>query len=136
MKPKPITSTLALIFAGFLVYLGTHALAQRFLIAKPEKESAVCSQGNVTHFVNIYDGVATPKDIVGKMCERLTIINHDDRIRLIAFGVHDKHQTYDGFTQKALAKEQSLTVTLNQAGTYRFHDHIDDQAQGTFTVTN
>jgi uncharacterized membrane protein YukC len=53
----------------------------------------------------------------------------------VAFGLHEHHVPYDGTTEKILIQGQSLTVTLVQAGNFRFHDHWHDQIQGTFTVT-
>jgi hypothetical protein len=70
-----------------------------------------------------------------KLCDTLTLINKDTRLRVMAFGQHDNHQAYDGVTEQVLAEGQSLTVTLNQLGTFRFHDHTQDEVQGTFTVT-
>ncbi len=136
MKQKPFLIVLGLVSAGFITYFVVHAFANQLLQTEPKRAGATCGTYSITHFVNITEGVATPNEVTGKLCDKLSIINHDDRIRLMAFGVHDSHQAYDGTVEKPLQKGESLTVTLNKAGTYRFHDHIDDQAQGIFTVRN
>lgn len=88
-----------------------------------------------THKVLIRDDKVIPSHTTGSLCGTLTIVNLDSEVRLLAFGVHDKHQPYDGIGEKVLRRGQSLTVTLVQAGNFRFHDHIHDEVQGTFTVT-
>lgn len=87
------------------------------------------------HAVTVHGNSVTPAHTTAKLCDTLTINNADDQIRLMAFGPHDHHQPYDGVTERTLAQNQSLTVVLNQAGTFTFHDHLDDAAAGTFTVT-
>lgn len=88
----------------------------------------------VVHTVVIHDAML-PQHTTAKLCDKLTIANEDNQLRLVAFGVHEHHTPYDGITEELLAKGQSLTVTLNQAGTFLFHDHLEDQVNGTFTVT-
>ncbi len=86
------------------------------------------------YMVTIERNVVSPAHIDAGLCGRLTIVNRDDRSRLVAFGVHDSHQPYDGVKERVLSKDQRMTVTLNQPGDYLFHDHFDDAVQGTFTV--
>jgi hypothetical protein len=71
-----------------------------------------------------------------KLCDRLTITNQDPVNRLMAFGIHDRHITYDGITTQQLRSNQSFSVTLVQPGNYIFHDHLDDDVEASFTVTN
>ena len=95
---------------------------------------AECQDKGTAHVVIIQNNSANPQHTSATLCDTLTITNSDNRERLIAFGPHDDHQPYDGITEKVLDKGQDLTITLNQAGTYHFHDHIGDVAQGDFTV--
>lgn len=44
----------------------------------------------------------------------LTIVNAGDRVRKMAFGIHDHHQSYNGVTEKLLKQGEQLTITLNQ----------------------
>lgn len=87
------------------------------------------------HSVTIQDGRVTPRATTAQLCDSLTITNLDKSPRLIAFGQHDHHEPYNGVAEKLLAQGQSLTVQLDQAGNFRFHDHLDDTVQGTFSVT-
>ena len=120
------------------VAAGTPSLASQHLLQdkKTTANSTVsCNRTGVTHVVSIVHNVASPSMTYGKLCDKLQIINYDNQIRLMAFGPHDDHQAYDGVVEEQLASGQSLTVTMDQAGTFHFHDHIGDVAQGDFTVS-
>jgi plastocyanin len=74
--------------------------------------------------------------VAAKRCDTLTITNEDTAAREVAFGIHDHHVPYDGVSERVLNKGQSLTVTLDQTGTFRWHDHLHDEVEGRFTVRN
>jgi hypothetical protein len=93
-----------------------------------------CAPGQPNNLVIIKNDKVIPANTIAKRCQTLTITNHDTDQRLIAFGLHEKHVPYDGVTEQFLATGQSLTVTLVQTGSFRFHDHIHDEVQGTFSV--
>jgi hypothetical protein len=84
--------------------------------------------------VKIQSNQAIPAHIDAKRCDVLAINNYDPVTREMAFGEHDHHTIYDGIYQTLLKQSQGFKVTLNQAGTFRFHDHFDDRVEGTFTV--
>lgn len=94
-----------------------------------------CSHTGQNHLVIMHGHSAVPNHVNAKLCDTLTIKNADPQIRLLAFGPHDHHTAYNGVLERTLQQNQSLTVTLNKTGTYQFHDHLDDAARGTFTVT-
>src|SRR3989344_4139794 len=74
---------------------------------------ARCERGDhASHQVRIRADKASPAHIDAKLCDKLTITNRDDRDRLMAFGQHDNHISYDGVSERVLGKGQSLTVTL------------------------
>jgi len=96
-----------------------------------------CSSGaHANHRVVIQQGKVTPEHTTAPRCDTLTITNLDSTGRLLAFGPHEHHVPYDGVAERVVSKGQSLTVTLVQAGNFRFHDHLHDEVQGTFTVTS
>jgi len=126
-----------LVVAGGLLVLA-YRVAGRALDAKPSAQAAAaapCAHYGAAHTATVHGNSIMPAHTAAKLCDTLTITNADDQIRLMAFGPHDDHQPYDGVTERTLAQDQSLTVVLNQAGTFTFHDHLDDAAVGTFTVT-
>ncbi len=98
-------------------------------------QAVTCTKPGAPHVVTIQNNAPSSAHITGKLCDTLTIINNDPKLRLIAFGPHDQHVAYDGVTEQILAEGQSLTVTMNQAGTYTLHDHLDVKIQATFVVS-
>lgn len=124
--------------AGSAVILGVVYGANKYLSTSEIKvnPAAKCAATLATHDVSIHGSVASPDRIEAKLCDRLVITNEDDRLRLIAFGTHNNHQAYDDVTEKVLSQGQSLAITLNQRGSYEFHDHLQDTLIGYFTVAN
>ena len=109
----------------------TSALANTYLANKSNR----CGPNQTTHQVVISAGKATPTFTQAKLCEHLTITNNDGQLYLMAFGEHQDHLAYDGVIEKLLAQNESLSVQLVQAGTFVFHDHLQDKVQGVFTVS-
>lgn len=89
-----------------------------------------------SHMVMIMDSKVDNDHISGKLCDTMTITNMDNVSREIAFGPHEDHVPYDGVAERVLNKGQSLTITFNKTGSYHWHDHIHDEVEGFFTVTN
>lgn len=110
-------------------------LASFYLTRKYMSAHDGCSPASTHHKVTIQSGTVSPQNTVAKRCETLTITNLDSTRRIMAFGQHDHHITYDGITEDPLIKDQSLTVTLIKTGDFKFHDHANDEVKGTFSVT-
>jgi len=116
------------------IVAGISLVARNALGAPKQAVAAACSTTHSRYTVTVRDGKLDINDMHAHLCDRLTIVNADNTLRLMAFGQHDHHQPYDGIEEQALVQGQSLTVTLNQAGTFTFHDHLHDEVQGKFTV--
>lgn len=112
----------------------TGYLSTNYLSGVQTSRDRPCTTAGASHTMTIKNGGVVPAHIDAKKCDTLTIINLDESRRLVAFGQHDHHVSYDNVTVRLLAKNQSLQLTLAQVGTYRFHDHYQDSAAGTFTV--
>lgn len=94
-----------------------------------------CSNGQRTnHTFNIKNNAFTPAVIHAAQCDTLTIVNQDNKERLLAFGQHDQHTPYDGVSERVLHAGESFKVTLVQNGEFIIHDHLQDEVEGTFTV--
>lgn len=96
--------------------------------------ASTCHSKGINHLATIKNGTVNPTHISGRLCDTLTITNTDDVLRFIAFGLHEEHEPYDGVSEKTIGQGQSFTVTLNQTGSFKFHDHLHDEVAGTFTV--
>lgn len=96
--------------------------------------TGACHGQYANHQVTIKDGIVTPLYTAAKKCETLTFINEDETERKISFGEHDQHSSYGGETEVVVKKGRNKTITLSEAGAYRFHDHLDHETAGVFTV--
>jgi hypothetical protein len=128
-----IFGVVTLLAMGAVVF-GVSMIANGALGQHKEAAKTTCNGDHSEYIVTIQDAKLSIDDIHAKLCDKLTIINADNTLRLMAFGVHDHHQPYDGIEEKLLKQNDQLSVTLQQTGTFTFHDHLHDEVQGTFTV--
>lgn len=98
------------------------------------EKTGACKGRGKTHKVTIKNGQVEPLVTEAKICDTLTFINEDDQRREIAFGAHPRHDSYGGDTEVPLYKGRPNSITLNQAGDYLFHDHLDPTTYGQFVV--
>lgn len=127
----PLFSAVGILLAVAVVYV----VAINVTSDKTGANADSCTKSGPVHTVIIHENLVNPQYTKASRCDRLTITNRDKVARLMAFGNHDRHQAYDGVTEELLKQGQSLTVTLNQTGTFVFHDHLHDEVRGSFTVT-
>jgi plastocyanin len=134
---KSLLFVVPLVILGVGVIVATAMFTNHYLQKDSQHAAADSCHGKTgtTHTITIANDKMDPDHIDAQLCDKLTVTNTDDKVRDMAFGVHDHHQAYDGTTEKSLAKNQSLTVTLEEAGNYKLHDHLDDDVAGTFTVS-
>ncbi len=138
MKPAKLAAILlAVVAAGALVFIGAQYFADNYLNTHTSRQNseASCEQHGVTHYVAITDGAMSPSHTTASVCDMLTVTNEDDRVRELTFGTHNHHQAYDGQVENMIKKGQSVTVVLNKTGNFMFHDHLQDETKGTFTVS-
>jgi len=100
-----------------------------------EKTGACKGQHN-NHQITIKDNIATPQFINAKKCDTLTFINEDNQEREITFGSHPAHAPYAGELELPVKKRRNKTITLSELGLYSFHDHLQPEVMGKFTVTD
>ena len=131
---KTIMITLGIFAAGIAVaYLSTWGLT-KYLDNQYASLHDGCQPTQIVHEITIKNNKAEPEHVSANRCEVLKVTNLDTAGRLMAFGVHDKHMSYDGISEKALSKGQSFTVTLIQTGNFLVHDHDDEEVGSTFEV--
>lgn len=94
-----------------------------------------CQGNHAVHAVIIRNDKVVPSHTAGKRCDTLVITNLDDTPRIMAFGPHENHVSYDGVSERYLSKDGKFSVTLVQPGNFLFHDHENPAVQGTFTVS-
>ena len=97
-------------------------------------KTGACQETHENHRVTINRGRATPYQVKAKLCDTLTFINEDTDLRDIAFGPHDDHKNYGGEAGVSLRTAYPKTITLNETGTFSYHDDLELSMTGTFTV--
>lgn len=122
-----------IVLAGAITFFSIK-LSGNYLGGKKEKTGVECQQVGQEHFVEAKDNKMHPEVINAKLCDKLTITNKDDKLRRIAFGVHEEHIAYNGVIEKILRKDQSFTITLNEPGEFIFHDHLQEETSSNFNV--
>lgn len=115
-----------------IVYITTSLTSG--LLDAHKTAAAICNTYPVTHTVVIQNDTVSPEHVQASRCDKLTIINRDNKQREIAFGQHDNHVAYGGVLERTLKQNQEFTVTLDKTGDYHFHDHHQDEVGGTFSV--
>ena len=128
-KLKQSLFIVAMLFAITLTIL-------TFSMTSNSSANSCTKKNTIVHQVIIKNGVVSPEKTHGTLCDKMTITNLDPVTREVAFGPHEHHEAYDGVLDKFLNIHQSLTVTFDVAGTFHFHDHLHDSANGYFTVAN
>lgn len=98
------------------------------------RDTGACKELRAGHIVTISNGQASPAQIQAKRCDILTFINYDEQNREMAFGAHPNHDGYGGMFEVKLDGDHPETITLNQAGEFMFHDHLDPTVYGYFSV--
>jgi len=113
----------------------TKKLAQDEGIAQVgSKKTGACQALKTNHVVTITGGEVSPIHTQAKLCDTLTFVDNDNVVREIAFGSHPKHEVYGGVTEEILRKGHPKQLTLNELGDYEFHDHLDPDVVGHFSV--
>lgn len=99
------------------------------------RNTGACEGAYVIHKVTIQNGVVSPGHTDARKCDRLEITNQDNTVRNIAFGAKSHPETYGGEETLDLPKGLAQTLILDQTGTHLFHDSVDTQTAGDFSVT-
>jgi hypothetical protein len=76
-----------------------------------------------------------PDHVKLQQCDILHITNTGKEGYILAFGVHERHVEYPGFTMQALQSNQYLDITAYKPGSFTLHDHIRDKAILVLDIT-
>lgn len=99
------------------------------------EKTGACQGQHANHLVTIKSGIVIPLYTDAKKCDTLTFSNQDQEVRELTFGEHPEHKTYAGETEYIIRSGKNKTITLSESGTYRFHDHLQPDTAGYFSVT-
>lgn len=98
-------------------------------------QAGTCPGGTGTVYkIELKSNQASPNHVDARLCDTIMLINMDDQVRDIEFGVHEEHVMYAGEGGQEIRPGRNMVITLTELGTFRFHDHIQDRISGDFTV--
>lgn len=98
------------------------------------EETGACRGQHNNHQVTFEGGIVSPAVTTASKCDTFTFINEDKEVRMVTFGEHPAHGVYAGETDILVENGRNETITLSEAGKFKFHDHLDPKASGEFTV--
>ncbi len=76
-----------------------------------------------------------PNSIEVSVGSKVTFINQSARLMWVASAVHPTHQALPGFDQLVEAPNgASYEYTFTKAGTWKYHNHLNTEAQGMVNV--
>ena len=99
------------------------------------RKTGACQELHENHQVIIKDGHASPLYTAAQVCDTLTFVNQDDIARQITFGTATNPSVYAGEAEVTVRAGKNKTITLSEAGVYQFHDKLQEEVTGSFTVT-
>ena len=113
----------------------TTRLAQDENIAEIGGRSTGACQGNkASHMVMIEKNEVSPHNIEADRCDTLVFMSGDGLSHDLMFGPHDAPTSYGGLYEVSVREGRSEIITLNEAGSFSFHDRSDHSLTGHFTV--
>lgn len=99
------------------------------------EKTGACQGHHANHQVVIQNGQVSPLHTLASKCDTLTFINKDDTVLEITFGTHPVHEAYAGQYELLVRNDRAKSITLSEAGTFKFHDHINPYTHGELLVT-
>jgi hypothetical protein len=93
-----------------------------------------CPQVGQEHQLTLKNDAFEPNKLDIRQCDVIKIVNLDSQLFVLAFGVHNKHLEYPGFSEQRLEPNEFFSVDAVQAGAYRMHDHLRDNAAVDITI--
>lgn len=88
-----------------------------------------CQITGQIHTVYIQDDHFTSNIIHLKRCDILRIVDAGQQDYSLAFGVHERHVEYPGFSIQSLQTNEFIDIDALQAGHFILHDHLRDKAR-------
>lgn len=93
------------------------------------KDNQDCRVPGREHQVTVRDDAFQPTRLTVERCDTIKISNFGSQDYEFAFGEHDHHTSYPGFTNmQSLQPNQYFEIDAVKAGNYTLHDHLRDKA--------
>ena len=137
---KSNSKNIVIILVGLTLVIativGTVFASKKYLTSRDtaKESTSDCRKSGKSYEFVIENDVIVPSEIQVTICDSITVINRDNKQRLLAFGEHEDHGSYQGMSDLPLAKGQNVTFVAATKGTFLVHDHNQDEVSATFIV--
>lgn len=99
-----------------------------------ESASPAASPTAATNLITITKSGFSPKDITIKAGESVTWVNSDTVDHTVNSAIHPTHTIYPPLNLGIIKPGDQKSLTFPQAGTYKYHDHLNPSLTGSVTV--
>lgn len=97
--------------------------------------TGACQDQGANHQIVIKGGQVIPQHTYANRCDTLTFISGDGQALQISFGSYPASKAYAGENNLSVRREQNQTITLSEAGIYKFYEKSAPVTAGDFTVS-
>ncbi len=94
-------------------------------------DAAMTSEKNV---VKVTSSGFSSKSITIKVGESVTWQNDDSENHIVNSAVHPTHLVYPPLNLGVIKPGETRSLTFSEAGTYKYHDHLNPSLTGSVTV--
>lgn len=98
------------------------------------KDKQACAARGSEHELTLQNDSFSVGKLRLTQCDTLKIVNLDTQPYNLAFGVHDRHIAYPGYSEQLVRPHEFIVVDALQAGEYIMHDHLRDNARVELSV--
>jgi plastocyanin len=139
MSTKILIGVLALVVAiGGYVFIDkqSHEHTESPALTQTNTENTpIISPAHGMHTVVYTDAGYTPDSITIKAGDMISFENNSKNELMVTFGEHDDHDTApDKKTHPSVKPGETTMVTFPEAGTFNYHNHHDDEQEGSVVV--
>ncbi len=103
-------------------------------VRRHTQNSIDCTAAGGEHRLTVSGDRFSAKELTVKRCDRIVIADTGSEDYDFAFGTHEHHLSYPGFTMQSLQPGQYFQLDAVQSGTFMFHDHLRDNARIELTI--
>lgn len=105
-----------------------------YRVQSSTEKAQLCSAPGTVHRVMVSQDAFVPAELTVKRCDQIRIDNNGRQNYDFAFGSHEDHIDYSGFTRQLLAPDEYFIFDAFQVGDYVLHDHLRDKAKIRLTI--
>lgn len=98
------------------------------------KVETTCKDPGAVHQLSVASDAFSQDRLIIARCDTVRIANAGAETYDLAFGEHDSHVAYPGFSRQLLQPGEYFELNALQAGSYTMHDHLRDQAKVDFDI--